>query len=64
MTYQRLLSAYCQKGDIDGASQILEIMKSKDLPIGELVFNSLVMGHANTGLATNHYLQNKYLFLI
>ena len=54
MTYQRLLSAYCQKGDIDGASKILEIMKSEDLPIGEQVFNSLVMGHANTGYL--HYL--------
>ena len=50
------MSAYCQKGDIDGASQILEIMKSKDLPIGELVFNSLVMGHANTGYKLNYFI--------
>ena len=49
VTYQRLLTAYCQKGDIDGASSILEIMKTKDLPIGQLVFNSLVMGHGNAG---------------
>lgn len=43
------MTSYCQRGDIEGASQILEIMKNKDLPIGELVFNSLVMGHSNTG---------------
>ena len=49
VTYQRLLTSYCQRGDINGASQILELMKSKDLPISEVVFNSLVMGHSNTG---------------
>ena len=43
------MTIYCQRGNITGASQILEIMKQKSLPIGELVFNSLVMGHSITG---------------
>ncbi|RXM34455.1 Leucine-rich PPR motif-containing protein, mitochondrial [Acipenser ruthenus] len=49
VTYQRLIAAYCNEGDIDGASKILGFMKSKDLPITEAVFNSLVTGHARAG---------------
>lgn len=49
VTFQRLIAAYCQEGDIEGASTILGFMKSKDLPITEAVFNSLVLGHARAG---------------
>ncbi|XP_041107358.1 leucine-rich PPR motif-containing protein, mitochondrial [Polyodon spathula] len=49
VTYQRLIAAYCNEGDIDGASKILGFMKSKDLPITEAVFSSLVTGHARAG---------------
>ncbi|CAL9687780.1 unnamed protein product [Knipowitschia caucasica] len=49
VTYQRLIAAYCQNGDIEGASTILGFMKNKDLPITEAVFNSLVTGHARAG---------------
>ncbi|XP_070590637.1 leucine-rich PPR motif-containing protein, mitochondrial [Erythrolamprus reginae] len=49
VTYQRLIAAYCNKGDIDGSSKILNIMKSKDLPITELIFSALVTGHAKAG---------------
>ncbi|XP_066534859.1 leucine-rich PPR motif-containing protein, mitochondrial [Hoplias malabaricus] len=49
VTYQRLIAAYCQDGDIEGASKILAFMKSKDLPITEAVFNSLVTGHSRAG---------------
>ncbi|CAL8254083.1 unnamed protein product [Lota lota] len=49
VTYQRLIAAYCQEGDIEGASTILGFMKSKDLAITEAVFNSLVTGHARSG---------------
>ncbi|XP_073690181.1 leucine-rich PPR motif-containing protein, mitochondrial [Garra rufa] len=49
VTYQRLIAAYCQVGDIEGASTVLGFMKSKDLPITEAVFNSLVTGHARAG---------------
>jgi leucine-rich PPR motif-containing protein len=46
VTYQRLITRFCQDGDIEGASKILEFMKQKELPINENVFNALIMGHA------------------
>ncbi|XP_068242472.1 LOW QUALITY PROTEIN: leucine-rich PPR motif-containing protein, mitochondrial-like [Palaemon carinicauda] len=46
VTYQRLILRYCQLGDIEGASKILEFMKEKELPVNEYVFNSLIIGHA------------------
>uniref|UniRef100_A0A5S6N1F4 Leucine-rich PPR motif-containing protein, mitochondrial n=1 Tax=Xenopus tropicalis TaxID=8364 RepID=A0A5S6N1F4_XENTR len=49
VTYQRLIAAYCNEGDIEGASKILGFMKNKDLPITEAVFNTLVTGHARAG---------------
>uniref|UniRef100_A0A8C5MAX7 Leucine rich pentatricopeptide repeat containing n=1 Tax=Leptobrachium leishanense TaxID=445787 RepID=A0A8C5MAX7_9ANUR len=49
VTYQRLIAAYCNEGDIEGASKILGFMKSKDLPISEAVFNNLITGHARAG---------------
>ncbi|MEE6474131.1 hypothetical protein FKM82_010283 [Ascaphus truei] len=49
VTYQRLMAAYCNEGDIEGASKILGFMKNKDLPITEAVFNTLVTGHARAG---------------
>uniref|UniRef100_A0A8C0HAJ3 Leucine-rich PPR motif-containing protein, mitochondrial n=1 Tax=Chelonoidis abingdonii TaxID=106734 RepID=A0A8C0HAJ3_CHEAB len=49
VTYQRLIAAYCNEGDIEGASKILGFMKMKELPITEAVFSSLVTGHARTG---------------
>uniref|UniRef100_A0A8C5X0J5 Leucine rich pentatricopeptide repeat containing n=1 Tax=Malurus cyaneus samueli TaxID=2593467 RepID=A0A8C5X0J5_9PASS len=49
VTYQRLIAAYCNEGDIEGASKILGFMKNKDLPITEAVFSSLLKGHARSG---------------
>ncbi|XP_020656183.3 leucine-rich PPR motif-containing protein, mitochondrial isoform X3 [Pogona vitticeps] len=49
VTYQRLIAACCNKGDIDSASNILSFMKSKDLPITESVFSALVTGHSRAG---------------
>uniref|UniRef100_A0A8D1UPG4 Leucine-rich PPR motif-containing protein, mitochondrial n=1 Tax=Sus scrofa TaxID=9823 RepID=A0A8D1UPG4_PIG len=49
VTYQRLIAAYCNEGDIEGASKILGFMKTKDLPITEAVFSALVTGHARAG---------------
>lgn len=46
VTYQRLISRYCQLGEIDGATQILEYMREKQLPVNENVFNALIMGHS------------------
>lgn len=42
-----MISRYCQQGDIDGATQILEFMREKQLPVNENVFNALIMGHSN-----------------
>lgn len=47
VTYQRLISRFCQDGDIDGATKILEFMREKQLPVNENVFNALIMGHSN-----------------
>ncbi|XP_021508456.1 leucine-rich PPR motif-containing protein, mitochondrial [Meriones unguiculatus] len=49
VTYQRLIAAYCNVGDIEGASKILGFMKMKDLPVTEAVFSALITGHARAG---------------
>ena len=49
VTYQRLISANCLKGDLNGASKILEKMKEENLPINEHIFNALITGHACIG---------------
>ncbi|KAK5643251.1 hypothetical protein RI129_007096 [Pyrocoelia pectoralis] len=49
VTYQRLISRYCQLGDIEGATRILEFMREKQLPVNEHVFNALIMGHSQVG---------------
>ncbi|KAL7740091.1 hypothetical protein ACLKA6_000881 [Drosophila palustris] len=46
VTYQRLIARYCQQGDIEGATRILEFMRGKSLPVNENVFNSLILGHS------------------
>lgn len=48
VTYQRLIARYCQLGDIEGATRILEFMREKQLPVNENVFNALIMGHSHT----------------
>ncbi|KAG4079721.1 hypothetical protein HA402_006754 [Bradysia odoriphaga] len=45
VTYQSLISRYCQEGDMDGATKTLEFM----LPINENVFSSMIMGHSEAG---------------
>lgn len=46
VTYQRLITRYCQTGDIEGATRILEFMREKGMPVNEIVFNALVLGHS------------------
>jgi leucine-rich PPR motif-containing protein len=53
VTFQRLISAYCQQGDIEGATRILEFMKEKQMPVNENVFNALIVGHSQTELVLN-----------
>lgn len=49
VTYQRLIARYCQEGDIEGATKILEFMREKQLPVNEHVFNALINGHSKAG---------------
>lgn len=37
---------YCNRGDIEGATKILEIMREKEMPLTEGVFNALIIGHS------------------
>lgn len=47
VTYQRLIARYCQLGDVEGATRILEFMRERNLPVNECVFNALIMGHSH-----------------
>ncbi|XP_048480519.1 leucine-rich PPR motif-containing protein, mitochondrial [Plutella xylostella] len=49
VTYQRLMWRYCQEGDVEGATKVLEKMRELSLPVSEPVLNALVMGHAFHG---------------
>lgn len=49
VTYQRLIARYCQDGDIEGATRILEFMREKQMAVNENVFNALIVGHSKTG---------------
>ncbi|KAG4070373.1 hypothetical protein HA402_006515 [Bradysia odoriphaga] len=46
VTYQHIVSKYCQEGDIDSATKVVEFMREEQLPINEHVFNALIMGHS------------------
>jgi len=48
-TYQCFISSYCQEGNIDGASKILQTMKQKGFKVNENIFNSLIIGHSENG---------------
>ncbi|XP_063530687.1 leucine-rich PPR motif-containing protein, mitochondrial [Cydia strobilella] len=49
VTYQRLMWRYCQEGDVEGATKVLEKMRVLSMPVSEPVLNALVMGHAFHG---------------
>jgi len=59
VTYQRLISRYCQQGDIEGATRILEFMREKQHPVNENVFNALIMGHSQA-----EYVKKQMFFLV
>lgn len=40
---------YCQEGDVEGATKVLERMRELSMPVSEPVLNALVMGHAFHG---------------
>ncbi|VDI05406.1 leucine-rich PPR motif-containing protein, mitochondrial [Mytilus galloprovincialis] len=45
VTFQLILAHYCEEGDVEKASQILEHMKEMKVPLTDTVFNSLIIGH-------------------
>ncbi|KAJ6650150.1 Leucine-rich PPR motif-containing protein, mitochondrial [Pseudolycoriella hygida] len=45
-TYQHMISCYCQAGEVDKAAAVIELMRSRQLSIGEQVFNALIWGHS------------------
>uniref|UniRef100_A0A8C4R7C4 PROP1-like PPR domain-containing protein n=1 Tax=Eptatretus burgeri TaxID=7764 RepID=A0A8C4R7C4_EPTBU len=49
VTYQRLLARYCNEGNMDGTSTVLEFMKAQDMPLTEHVFSALIIGHTRAG---------------
>ncbi|XP_055339824.1 leucine-rich PPR motif-containing protein, mitochondrial-like [Paramacrobiotus metropolitanus] len=53
VTYQRLAAFYCQQGDMDGTTKILEFMRAQDIPINETVFNVLIQGYARANDMTS-----------
>lgn len=48
-TYKLLLKNVCERGDIDQALQILDMMKLESVPLDEFIFNNLVMAHSASG---------------
>lgn len=40
---------YCQEGDVDGATKVLEKMRELSMPVSEPVLNALVMGYSYLG---------------
>jgi pentatricopeptide repeat protein len=48
-TYHLLLACTCEAGDIEQATEIVSLMKTKGFPAGEYVFATLVLGHARAG---------------
>jgi pentatricopeptide repeat protein len=44
-----LRGRHCQEGNIEGASRILQEMKQKGFKVNENIFNSLIIGHSQSG---------------
>ena len=44
-----LIGAYCNQGNIGGASRLLEYMKGIGLPMSETVYAAMVTGHSRAG---------------
>ena len=44
-----------QVGDVEGAGKVLQMMKTAGIKVNENIFNSLIMGHGESGdLARAH----------
>ncbi|CAD7086752.1 unnamed protein product [Hermetia illucens] len=51
--FEGLIGLACEHGDMDEATTILAIMKEKNYPITENVFNSLILGYSRSGDVRN-----------
>ncbi|XP_077295704.1 leucine-rich pentatricopeptide repeat containing 2 [Arctopsyche grandis] len=49
LTYQLLLTAACNVGDMQQALEIIEKMKGANIIVSEIVFNSLIEGYGKSG---------------
>ncbi|XP_043286324.1 leucine-rich PPR motif-containing protein, mitochondrial [Venturia canescens] len=49
LTYRRLILYHCNRGKIDGATEILESMNQKGIPLDEAIFGALITGHSEAG---------------
>ncbi|GFT70491.1 leucine-rich PPR motif-containing protein, mitochondrial [Nephila pilipes] len=45
VTYMLFLQKYCNQGNLNGASEILQCLKENKFPVNESVFNLLINGH-------------------
>ena len=51
----RFLCCCSQVGDVEGAGKVLQMMKTAGIKVNENIFNSLIMGHGESGdLARAH----------
>lgn len=48
-TYEHIIARFCQQGDINDVTVIIETMKKKDYRLTENIYCSLITGHANAG---------------
>ena len=48
-TYYYALVAYCQRGELENAVKVLNLVKDEDLPVDEKFFNALILGNARAG---------------
>lgn len=49
LTYVRIISYYCQQGDMDNAKLLLETMTKNNMPINKEIYNALITGYCRTG---------------
>lgn len=49
ITFDRLMNYHCKQGDLEAAKQILEMIKERDIPLNESIFNNLILGHSIIG---------------
>lgn len=45
VTYQKLISQFCNKGQVQEANQIIKHMETEQFPINEDILSSLIYGH-------------------